>query len=409
MNRLLRGERSELAGRGPRLALGAGGLGASIVIVSLNLRPAIVAVGPLTPTIQSGTGLSSSATSLLTTVPLLCLGGFAAAAPPLARRAGFERGVLAALALIVAGSALRLLAPVAALFAGSALAGSGIAVANVLIPAMIKRDFPQRTGAMMSLYSVGLQAGATIASGLTLPLGAALGFGWRLSLAIWGLPAAAAAVLWLPRTLRSPTAAGPRGPRYRVWRCGLGWASAAFIGLQSAVYFSLTAWLPSLLRANGMSGDRAGLMLSLVGFAGIIGGLPMPLLATRLRSQRMLVAFTVAVFLIGLAGLLVDPVPLAVVWAIALGLGQGCGLSLALTLFTLRSRTADGAAQLSGMAQAGGYLIASTGPLIAGAVHGLTGAWTVPVIVLLAALGPLTAAGWAIARPRFLEDEAEAP
>lgn len=403
-------ERARLTRSSTTSPLRAVGLAAAIVLVAINLRPSIVAIGPLTKAIQTDTGLSFTATGLLTTVPLICLGEFAVAAPPLARRAGFERGVLVAVALIVAGIALRLLTPVAALFAGTVVVGGGIALANVLVPAMIKRDFARRVGAMMAIYSTALQSGATVAAAVTVPLGSAVGGGWRVALALWGLPAAAAVVVWIPYTVRTRAAtAGSHGPRYRVWRSGLGWASAGFIGFQSAVYFSITSWLPSLLHDAGMSDERAGVMLSLVGLAGILGGLPMPLLATRLRSQRSLVIGVVAAFLVGLVGLLLDPVPLAPVWAIAFGIGQGGALSLALTLFTLRSRTADGAAQLSGMAQAGGYLIAAVGPLAVGSIHGLVDGWTVPLIVLIVTLVPLTGTGWVIARPRFLEDEAHTP
>ena len=379
---------------------------AAIVLVAFNLRPAIVAVGPLAGEISSDTGLSSSAVGLLTTVPLICLGAFAAAAPAFARRVGFERAVLAALALIVGGIALRLSAPTAALFAGTVLAGSGIALANVLVPALLKRDFAARIGVMMAMYSVALQTGATVASGATVPLRSALGIGWRPALALWALPALAAVLGWLPFALRRAGRSGGVGQRYDVWRSRLGWSAAGFLGLQSAVYFSLTAWLPSLLQSGGMSVDRAGLMLSVVSLAGILGGLPVPVLAARMGDARPLVVGAVAVFAVGLVGLLVAPVALALVWAILLGLAQGASLALALTLFTLRSRSADGAAQLSGTAQTGGYLIAALGPLSIGAVHGLTGGWSVPVIALIVVLVPLTVLGLATARPRYLEDEA---
>jgi len=388
------------------LALGTLGLVAAVVLAALNLRPAIVAVGPLTSDIKADTGLSSTATSLLTAVPLLCLGAFAAAAAPLARRLGFERTVLLAVVAIFVGIALRLFTPIPALFAGSILAGSGIAIANVLVPALIKRDFPLRIGPMMAIYSVALQAGATLASGMTVPLGRALDVGWRPALAIWAVPAAFAALAWLPMIRRPRPDAASTSQRHSVWQSGLGWAAAAFIGIQSGVYFSLTAWLPSMLIDDGLGKTEAGIILSAVGLFGILGGLPMPLLAARMRHQRWLVAVVIAVFLIGLVGLMVAPAPLALLWAVLLGVGQGGGLSLALTLFTLRSRTAAGAAQLSGMAQSAGYSIAAVAPLMVGVVHDLSGNWTVPVIVLLVALVPMAAAGWQVARPRFLEDEA---
>ena len=214
---------------------------------------------------------------------------------------------------------------------------------------------------------------------------------------------AVAALAWLRRAARTRPATGPQGTRVAIWRSSLGWASAVFIGLQSGVYFALTAWLPSLLHDHGLSSDTAGYMLSVVGLASIAGGLPMPILAARMRRQQSLVGATVAFFTAGLLGLLTDPAHLALLWSILLGLGQG--FSLALTLFTVRSATPAGAAQLSGMAQTIGYLIADLGPFVAGYTHSLTSGWTVPILVLLVALVPLTLAGLLIARPRTLEDE----
>ena len=376
----------------------------SIVLAALTLRPAIVAVGPLTAPIQAGTGLSSTATSLLTTVPLICLGLVAASASPLSGRLGVDRAVFAALALVVAGIAVRLLSAIPVLFAGTVMAASGIALGNVLVPAAIKQYRPQRVGAMMAIYSVALQSGATAASAATVPVRAAFGLGWREALAIWGLPAAVACAAWVPRATRPRTVARRTAPSTAVWRSLLGWAAALFIGLQSGIYFALTAWLPTLLRDHGLSNDAAGYMLSVVGFAGIAGGLPMPILATRMRQQTPLVLIIVAAFAAGLLGLLAAPAGAAPLWSVLLGLGQGGGLSLALTLFTLRTRTAAGAAQLSGMGQTVGYLAAAAGPFAAGWTHALTGGWTVPLVVLLVALAPLTAAGVIVARPRYLED-----
>ena len=381
-------------------------LAAAIVLAALNLRPAIVAIGPLTTVIQASTGLTSTATSLLTSLPLICLGVFAALAPLLAGRIGLDRAIFAALVLVVGGIALRVLSPLAALFAGSVIAASGIALGNVLVPAAIKQYHPQRIGGMMSLYSVALQTGAAAAAGLSAPVRDAFGIEWRSALALWGVPAVVAAAAWLPRAARTRLPTAEPGNHWQaVWRSSLGWAGAAFIGVQSGVYFALAAWLPTLLHDNGLGIERAGYLLSVVGLAGIAGGLPMPILAARMRSQRSLVLATTIFFAAGLLGLLTAPTQLTLLWSILLGLGQGCGLSLALTLFTVRSRTPAGAAQLSGMAQTVGYLIAAAGPFVTGFTHSLTDGWTVPTIVLLAALAPLTVSGLLIARPRTFEDE----
>lgn len=379
----------------------------AIALVSLNLRPAVVAIGPLAESIRSDTGLDSVAISLLTTLPLLCFGAFAAVGPRLARRVGLERAVLVAVVLLVAGVALRLLPPTTALFLGSLVAGVGIALGNVLLPAVVKRHFAEQTGSVMAIYSVALNAGAALAAGLTVPIRDGLGLGWRGALASWGILALAAVVVWLPVASRERTDATDSERTYRVWHSSLAWAAAGFIGLQSFVFYALTAWVPTLLEDAGMSEGRAGLMLSLMAVIGIFGGLAAPVLAVRLEQQRPLAALVVVSFLIGLLGLLVAPTSLAVVWMVVLGIGQGAGISLALTLFVLRARTTAGAAQLSAMAQTAGYLVAAAGPLLAGALHDISGGWTVSLLLLIVVLVPLMAAGWLFGAARTFEDEAD--
>jgi CP family cyanate transporter-like MFS transporter len=377
----------------------------AVIAVALNLRPAIVAVGPMTEAIQADTGLGSTAVSLLTTLPLVCLGAFAATATLLNKRVGIERSVFVSVGLIVAGIALRLVPSTGALYLGMILAGSGIAVANVLVPALVKRDLSRRLGLAMAGYSVALQTGATIAAGMTASIGAALHLSWRPTLAIWGILAVLALFVWAPLTRRRGPDSAEHVAGYPVWRSRLGWAGAAFIGLQSGIYFALTAWLPTLWQGSGLSADRSGQMMLLLGASGILGSLPMPILAARRPDQRPLVAVLTLMFTIGLTGLLLAPGAWAPLWAVALGLAQGGGLSLALTLFALRCRTAEAAAQLSGMAQSAGYLIAAAAPLAVGLLRDLVGGWTVPLLALAALLVPFTIAGWALARPRCLEDE----
>ncbi len=379
---------------------------AAIALASLNLRPAVVAIGPLAETIRADTGLNAVAIGLLTTLPVVCFGVFALAGPRLARRLGLERAVLAALALLVCGVAMRLLSPIAALFLGSVIAGIAIAMGNILLPAVVKRHFAERTGRVMALYSVALNGGAALAAGLTVPLRGALHVDWRTALSAWGVLALAAVLLWFPAAGQGAGASGEGGQTYSVWRSSLAWAAAGFIGLQSLVFYALTAWVPTLLQDAGMSEARAGLMLSLLALFGIAGGLTMPVLAARLEQQRALAALVVGAFLLGLLGLIVAPVSLAVLWMVVLGVGQGAGISLALTLFVLRSRTTAGATQLSAMAQTVGYLFAATGPLLAGALHDLTGGWTVPILFLIVVLAPLMRAGWSAGAARTFEDEA---
>ena len=380
---------------------------AGLVAISLNLRPALVAVGPLTPALRAETTMGASATSLLTTLPLLCFGVFAMLAPALGRRMGLDRSLALALAVLTAGIALRLVPSMPALFVGSAVAGAGIAISNVLLPSVIKRDFPDRTGPVMGMYSVLLNGGAALASGVTVPLGTLLHTGWRTTLALWGLLAIAAIFLWAPRAVGS-LAVEQRDVRrvpVRLWRSSLAWAVAAFMALQSLVYYALIAWLPTLLKDSGMSESRAGLMTAVMSLAGIAASFVVPVIAAKIENQRPLVLVSAVAFLCGLAGLLVAPIAGVWAWMALLGIGQGAGIGLALTLFVLRSKTSSMAAELSGMAQTVGYLVAATGPFAVGVLHDITGTWTVPVLTLIAVLAGLLAAGWVAAANRTVEDD----
>ncbi len=379
-----------------------------IALLAVNLRPAVVAVGPLSSRVRADTGMSPAAVSLLTTLPLLCFGAFAVISPRLGRRLGIERALGLAIASLVGGIALRLVPGTVALFAGSALAGAGIAVENVLLSGLVKRDFPNHTGTMMAMYSVMLSAGATLAAGLTVPLGDALHSGWRPTLALWGIFAGVAGVVWVPIAARGRTRATetPRGLGVVVWRSRLAWWIAAYMGAQSLVFYSLNAWLPTLLGDHGIGASTAGAMESVFNFTGIASALAVPVLATRRPTQRRLVACLAGAFAIGLVGLIVAPRAGAWAWMVLLGFAQGAGISLGLTMFVLRTRSAPASAELSGMAQTVGYLVAALGPLTVGVLHSATGGWTVPMLELLAVVAALLVAGWAAAGDRSIEGDA---
>lgn len=381
------------------------GLVAGMVAISLNQRPALVAVGALTAQLRADTGLSAAAVSMLTTLPLLCFGVVAGLAAPISRRWGMDRTVVVALAVLLAGIAIRLVPSVAALFIGSAVAGIGIAVTNVMLPSVIKRDYPTKVGSMMGVYSLCLNGGAALAAAASVPIGQALHTNWRVALASWGLLTVAALLLWLPRVISGAgRTVAPTG-WLRVWRSSLAWAVAAYMALQSLIYYALIAWLPTVFHDAGMSESRAGVMAGIMSATGMVASMVIPIIATRLTNQRALVMVSVLSFTVGLVGLLANPLYGAPLWATLLGIGQGSGIGLSLILFVLRSRSASAAAELSGMAQAIGYLVAACGPLAAGVLHDVTGGWGLSVGALLACTAALMGAGWIAAADRSVEDD----
>jgi CP family cyanate transporter-like MFS transporter len=381
---------------------------AGMLAISLNQRPALVAVGALTAQVRADLGLSASAVSLLTTLPLLCFGAVAAAAAPASRKWGTDRTLVVALAVLTVGIALRLLPSIPALFIGSAVAGVGIAVTNVLLPGVIKRDYPDRVGVMMGVYSLCLNGGAALAAAASVPIGAALHTNWRVALASWGLLAVLALLLWLPRALPPPNSTGPQSnSSLRLWRSPLAWAVAAFMGLQSLIYYALVAWLPTVFHDAGMSQAGGGAMAGVMSAVGMVTSLTVPIVATRLSNQRPLVLVSVLGFAIGLVGLVTHPLGAPILWSSLLGLAQGAGIGLALTLFVLRSRSAPAASELSGMAQSVGYLVAAAGPFVVGVLHDATHGWGVPVAALLAATAALLTAGWIAGADRSVERDTQ--
>src|ERR671933_1917866 len=178
--------------RGVLLVLG-------IVCLAANLRPALTSVAPLIGQIRTDTGISNGVAGLLTALPLLAFSVLSPIAPRLARRFGMERVLLASMLVLAAGILLRSAGVVAALFLGTAILGAAIAIGNVLLPGLVKREFPERVGLMTSTYSSALAVSAAIAAGASFPLADQVGIGWRASLGSWALLALVATVALLPQ------------------------------------------------------------------------------------------------------------------------------------------------------------------------------------------------------------------
>jgi CP family cyanate transporter-like MFS transporter len=381
---------------------------AGFIAVGLSQRSLLVAPAPLTPALRADTHLTAGMTSLLTVLPLLCFGVFATVAPKVAHRWGLDRCIVFSAALAAVGVGIRSAPGVAALFVGSAIIGAGVAVNNVLLPALIKRDFAARTGLALGFYTLLLNGGAALASATSVPLATDLHLGWRSVLALWGVLPLLAVMLWAPRLARSPrnglTQDSP--VRVRLRRSRLAWAVSAFMALQSLLYYALVAWLPSVLVDAGMTPRSAGATAAVMSIAGVAMSFVVPVAAMRLKSQRSLVALSIAGFVIGMIGTIIAPVPAAWLWMLALGVGQGTGIALALSFLVLRTRTAIEAARLSGMAQTLGYLVAACGPLMFGIAHDATGGWTVALIASLAIAVVMFAVGWVAGSPGAVEDDA---
>lgn len=374
-------------------------LGVSLVLIAFNLRAIFSSASAALPEIRGELGLSAMGASLLTTLPVVCLGAFSPLAPRLAQRFGSERTLAAVLLFLAIGTALRGLHSVPLLFFGTALAGACIAVGNVLLPGVVKRDFPDRTALLTGFYTMALCASAAAAAGLTLPAERFFGGSIDLALAVWALPGAITLMIFLPQALSAGKQARRAGFRVEgLWKDRLAWRVTLFMGLQSALAYCIFGWLVPILRERGIDGVTAGGIASVSIMVQAASCLVAPHIAMRGKDQRLINAAMCVVAMVALLGILFAPLSTIWIWAVLQGMGQGSLIALAMTAIVLRSRDAHVAAHLSGMAQCVGYLLAAVGPLLVGLIRGFTGSfgWCA---ILLVALGLAAAInGWQAGR-----------
>jgi MFS transporter, CP family, cyanate transporter len=379
-----------------------------IVVLALNLRPAAVSVGPVLAEITDALAMGPFAAGLLTSLPVLAFGVFGAAAPGAARRFGTHRLTVLCLLGVVVGLVARAVTSSTLVFLVSSVVGlAGMAMANVLLPSLIKLHFAERIGLLTALYTTALAIGLTAASVLTVPITTVLG-SWRWGVGSWAAAAALAALPWLflVRHDLKPGATSRRISVVQVARTRLGMGMAVMFGLQSAHAYTIFGWFAQLYRDAGFSAATAGLLLGVITGVSIPISLWVPPAAGRRRDQTRLLWAVIACFPVGYLGLVVAPTEAAWLWALLVG--TGCGVfPLVLTLIGLRSRTADGTAALSGFTQSVGYAIAALGPVCIAALYDATGGWTWPLLALTASAVLMAVLAPVVGRPGHLEDQLE--
>ena len=375
-------------------------LALSVVLVAINLRPAVAGVGPVLPELRAGLPLSGAGAAVLTTLPVVCFGLLATVAPRLARRFGIEPVLAGVMAALAAAALVRVLDGPPLLFLGTVVAGGAIAIGNVLLPPLIKRDFPDRSGLMMGVYTMAVSGAAAVAAGLAVPLADATDLGWRGALGAWAVPAAIAALAWVPRMRghTRPPASPP--PGRSLLRDPLAWQLTVFFGLQSLSFYAMLGWLPSMYRDFGATPAVAGFLLSLSGLVQIPVSLVVPSLANRTTHQVGYAVGGTALIGAGVAGVLLAPMAAPYLWVALIGAGQGGCFALGLNLFVLRTERVVDTARVSAMAQSIGYTLCAFGPLLVGLLHDATGSWTAPLVLLLALLAPQVVCGALAGRNR---------
>lgn len=376
---------------------------AGILFIAINLRVPFTAIVPVLQLIRDEFGLSITAVGLLNSLPLLAFAAFSPLSASVARTFGLERTLFGALMVISAGILLRSTGSVWALYIGTILIGTGIALGNVLLPGLIKRDFSENVASMTGAYSITMGAAGAVGSAIMIPL--TQYWDWNIALALLITAPVVALILWLPQ-LKKHHQLKMSGPKKTataaVWKSPLAWQVTLFVGLNAIPFYVAVGWLPAILTDNGISPAKAGAVHGMLQFTTAIPGLILAATLRRLKDQKMAAVVVSLLSALSLTGILYAP-DLAMLWAAILGFGSGASMMLGLTFIGLRTKNSGDAAALSGMAQCVGYLMAAMGPLLLGKVHDWSGGWTVPLLMTatIAVAGACT--GMAAGRNAYLE------
>ncbi|MDE8670535.1 MFS transporter [Pseudarthrobacter sp. H3Y2-7] len=376
-----------------------------LLLIAVNLRVSFVSVGPVLANISSDLQLSGAAAGFLTGLPLIAFAVFSPVAPAFASRLGLDRALWLSLLFLAAGIVLRSLPVPGFIWAGTALIGLAIAFLNVLVPSLVKRDFPMRVSQVTGSYTATQAAFAAIGAAVVVPVAQTSPAGWRLALGIWvGLALLAMAVLlpWLRRHTTGAAHAARQEVSYRSpWASALGWQVTAFMGLQSIAFYVLMAWLPTIEQSRGVPATTAGIHLSIFLLISVFASLAAGGILHRGSDQRLVSFVSGALTFVTFLGLAIAP-DLILLWVLLGAIGCGSLIVIALSLFSLRTVNYPQAASLSGMAQSVGYALAAAGPVMFGGLRDVSGDWTLPLLVTAGLMAVLAVMGILAGRDRVI-------
>lgn len=379
----------------------------ALLLAGLSMRTAVTSVGAVLGDIEAGLHSNSGVAGLITTLPAICFAVLGALTPRMAARTGQHRLLVIALGAMTVGLVARAAAGSVWLFVVlSVLSLAGGAVANVVMPALVKSHFPNHIGRMTAVYTTALAVGTTAGAGVTVPIGDLAGGAdsWRVGIGSWALLSVVAMLAWVPTAKHDPAVhAGRRRITPRMlMRSPVAWRVTLFFAFQSVQAYVAFGWFERFLTAHGITDITAGWMVALLSAMGIPVSMVAPIVP--MRYHRVVVLVLGGSYAGAYLGLGLAPTGGAWLWMVLAGIGGGM-FPFSLVLMGYRSAGAATTASLSAFAQGVGYVIAACGPLLFGVLHGVTGGWAASLLVVWVALVIATAAGWLACTRRTVDDD----
>ncbi|MFL0506963.1 CynX/NimT family MFS transporter [Ureibacillus sp. 179-F W5.1 NHS] len=381
----------------------------AIIFFASTLRTPLTGVGPIISFIRDSLGISNVLAGFLTTIPLLAFAFVSPFVPRISRKFGMEWTLFYSIILLTIGIILRSVGSTSLLIIGTVLIGVAIAFGNVLFPSFFKMKFPFHIGLLTGIYTVSMNISAAVALGISNPIAANSNVGWQGALAGPIVLTLITLITWIPLLrgekvdLNNISKNGTtKSESTKLWKSPLAWAIAVSMGLQSLIFYCSAAWLPEILISQGFSADKAGWMTSVMQMSQIPMTFLIPIIAEKLRSQRPIVILFTSFYIVGFFGVFFEFTNFTILWMILIGLGGGASFGTVVMLFTLRTKTAYEAAQISGFAQSIGYLLAAIGPVLFGFLHDMANSWYVPNGLFIIVSIVLCISAYISAKDRYL-------
>ncbi|MFP5100648.1 CynX/NimT family MFS transporter [Staphylococcus equorum] len=385
----------------------------AIVFIASTLRAPLTSVGPVIEEIKQVMEIDNSVAGILTTIPLIIFAIVSPLVSKVTSRLTMSRTIFYSTLLLIVALFLRIVGDFNLFIIGTLLLGIAIAFGNVVLPSYVKWYFPMQIGLATGIYSGTMNFTAGLGGGLSFPLSEISPIGFRLSLSFWIIFGVIALLLWIPKArtgakLEQATVDQSKlktSKKVNIVKSKLAWMVALTMGFQSMVFYTMVAWVPSILIDRGLEPTTAGYLLMLNQFSQVPMTFIFPIVASKLKDQRILVVIITILFLIGFSLFFTQSLVLLIIGIVIAGLAMGACFSLCMTFFSIRANTSEGSISLSGFGQSVGYLIAAIGPFLIGYLYDATGSWNSGVVALIIMSILIFIFGYPAAKNKVVEDE----